>query len=232
MLHIGGYVWPREFASVSKTTIGFLKCNNNNDFSSCYFSHGNSFLVRYYSTLFYQYVKILTRRPFFSIITTKLFNPKNLSPMEENNKQINLFLVYTPGDGDFLFLQQMDVLSNRLKTHLNVRFMKYPKFELDDSESEKNLSIRTYEAIRKNILEADLFVAVATHGSSGLGIEVAIANSCNKRTLVFFEANLKLGRSKVVVGNCSENENSQIREYFSGTDLFDFIIDQVDLMLK
>ncbi len=139
-------------------------------------------------------------------------------------KKVNLFLVYTPGCGDFIFLQQMDILSKRLKDHPKIHFMKYPKPETEDALS-------VYKAIKQNILECGLFVAVATYGSSGLGAEVAIANSCKKQTLVFFDSNSKQGKSKVLIGNCSENENAQILEYYSGADLFDRIIDQVESML-
>ena len=149
-----------------------------------------------------------------------------------NQKKIKLFLLFTPGDEKSVFAQQMENLMERLKNHPRVQFMKYPNFVVDDPDpdSEKSLSTRIFEVIEKNILEADLLVAVATYGSSGLGMEIGIGNSCNRKTLVCFDAQ-KTDRSHMIMGSVIRNPNLQIIEYSPENSLFDQIIKQVESML-
>lgn len=149
-------------------------------------------------------------------------------------QKIKLFLVYTPSSGNFDFLQQMSVLSERLKNHPDVDFMKYPKFATDDPapDSEKSVSIRIYEAIEKNILEADLLVAIATYGSSGLGMEIGIGNTCNRKTLLCFDSDSKIQRSHMLLGSVVRNPNLKIIEHSPENELFDQISKEVKMLVR
>lgn len=149
------------------------------------------------------------------------------------HKQIKLFILGASTHGNFLSLEQIRILSEHFKNHPNVHFMEYPKFVVDDPDpdSEKSLSVRMYEAIEKNILEADLLVAIAAFGGSGLGMEIGIGNACNRKTLVCFNGS-KQDRSHMILGSVVRNPNMKTIEYFSVDDLVKQIIEQVEEMLK
>lgn len=143
-------------------------------------------------------------------------------------KKIKLFFVYSPGDTDFPFIKEMHDLSTRLKLHENVVFMKYPKFEPEDLDDKESLDVKTYITIEKNILECNLLVAIGTHGSTGLGVEIALANQSRKSLMLCYADSLpKESISKVATGSLVRNPNARVVIYTSMEDLYQQIIEQV-----
>ncbi len=72
---------------------------------------------------------------------------------------------------------------------------------------------------------------VATYGSTGLGMEIAIGNNCYRKTLLCFDANHKTERSRMALGSVVRNPNLKIIEYSYENELFDQITMEVESML-
>jgi hypothetical protein len=143
-------------------------------------------------------------------------------------KKIKVFISYPTKQGDSEYLEKMKLLVVTLAVHPKVQLVSYP----EDRDDVKDKHIWAFCVIERAILEAQLFVAVAAFESTGLGVELMIASSCERKTMLCFPtANPPSTKPSIVSGIRARNPNLKITEYSPENDLFDQIIKQVESML-
>lgn len=110
------------------------------------------------------------------------------------------------------FLEEMNQLKEMLRC-AGFEVMEY--IGLDPNTSSKSV----YEHDEQCVLTCDVFIAVCTVPSIGLGIEIALANAKQKPTLVCYKQGTKM--SRMALGSQVRNPNMKVVMYENFEEILD-----------
>lgn len=139
--------------------------------------------------------------------------------------KIKVYLGHALNSAPKEFLEQMEDLKKLLRNHPRIHFMEY--IGLDPNATD----IQVFTHDETNVLECELFVAIATQDSTGLGVEIGIANNCHKPVLLCFSKTITR-KSRMTTGSRVRSPAMKIVEYGSVGELFDQIVSCVCTMKK